>query len=469
MDVKTTDTFVRLRDLVSTECGFYFGSTNLDTLQSCIHRRMKAVDTADYEEYLEYIDCHAEGQAELRELVGSITVNETNFFRHPDQFKAFKEHVLPEIIDRKLSSGMPAEPIASIWSAGCATGDETYTIALQVREVVEPFYANNIEILGTDIDEDVLSHAKDALYSTRTLQYVGERHLETYFTAADGGYGVNEQLRRMVEFRYHNLVETPYPRARWGKWDVIFCRNVVIYFDTATMHRVINNIYKSLAEGGYLFLGYSESLNGITDKMTLCRFGDVFAYRKDVGSKARARSKIPAPEASSDRRPIAGLERMQDEVRRLLDAEKYKEAVKKATALVEKYPADAVANSLAARAHLEKGRHEEAAEAATRAIELDPLQTHAYFIMGIICENQQDDERAIRYLRRALYLDDTLAMAHVHLAIIYRKNGKQEDASREYKNAIRILENTPPGGKTEFAGGVNVQSILSMCKKSIAK
>jgi chemotaxis protein methyltransferase CheR len=430
---------------------------------------MDIVNARDFDEYLEYIDCHPEGKEELRKLIASITVNETNFFRHPDQFKALKEQVIPEIIDRKVSRGASAEPIASLWSAGCSTGDETYTIALQVRDVVEPFYANNMEILGTDIDENVLDHARSGFYKMRTLQYVSDRLRDSYFKDAAGGFKLNDLVRHMVEFKYHNLVETPYPRARWGKWDVIFCRNVIIYFDKATVKRVISNLYRSLAEGGYLFLGYSESLNGITDKLTLCRFGDVFAYRKEATTVHKPAPKPVEPEVSQCACRATVCRKTQDEIRNLLEAEQYDKAIKKATALVKKSPNDAVSLSLAARAHLEKGHHEDAADAAVHAIELDPLQTHAYFIMGVVCEEQEDHNLAIRYLRRALYLDDTLAMAYVHLAMLYQKTGKRDDALREYKNAIRLLKKMTPDSKAEFTGGVNVRSILAMCKKNISR
>lgn len=468
VEVTSKDALTRLKELVSAECGFHFDQANTDALESYVRQRMNVVNAMDFDEFLEYIDHHPDGKKELRNLIASLTVNETNFFRHPDQFKALKERVLPEIIDRKVSLGISAEPIASIWSAGCSTGDETYTIALQVRDVLEPFYANNIEIVGTDIDENVLRQAKRGLYKIRTVQYVNDRLLDSYFEESEGVYKLSDSIRRMVEFKYHNLVDTPYPMARWGKWDVIFCRNVIIYFDKATIKRVIGNLCRSLAEGGYLFLGYSESLQGITDELTLCRFEDVFAYRKDLRVPQKRAPQFIEPITEQFSLPATACQQKQKEVQTLLESEQYEAAVEKATALVKASPDNAAAYSLAARAHLEKGHHEEAAEAAVRAIELDPLQTHAYFIMGVVCEEQHDYELAIRYLRRALYLDDTLAMAYVRLAMLYQKTGEKEDALREYKNAVELLRKLTPNGKTEFTGGVNVRSIIAMCKKNIA-
>jgi chemotaxis protein methyltransferase CheR len=428
--VTTEESYDRLKDLISVESGFRLDEPTPLSVESCIRQRMDTVNLVTYGDYLEYIDCHADGQEELKRLIAAITVNETNFYRHPDQFRAFKDHVVPEIIDRKLRRGIPVEPIMSVWSAGCSTGDETYTIALQVREALDPFHANNVEILGTDIDEQVLPLARSGLYNLRTLQYVDERRLRTCFEPDDGGYRVKNDIRRMVNFRYHNLVRTPYPRAKWGKWDVIFCRNVIIYFDSRTVRRVVTNIYDSLAEGGYLFLGYSESLNGIFKNFTLCRFGEVFAYRKD--SKPRnedspgAQNGRPTVESAGE----SGTVRMVERTRELLNAEKYDDALKAAEILASRHRDDPEACAVAARVFLEKGKHDEAAESAGRAIDLDPLHTHAHFILGVVCRKQKEFELAIRYLRRALYLDDTLAMAHFQLAGVYQKTGRSEDAVR---------------------------------------
>jgi chemotaxis protein methyltransferase CheR len=469
LGVKTHDLYSRLKDLISVECGFQLDEPTPLSVDSCIQRRMKDVNTPTYDDYLEYIDCHADGQEELRKLIASITVNETNFFRHPDQFTALRDNVIPEIIDRKLQRGTPVEPIMSVWSAGCSTGDEPYTIALQVRDCLDPFHANNVEILGTDIDEDVLPHARAGLYTMRTLKYVDERHRQNYFDPVDGGYRVKQDIRRMVDFRYHNLIKTPYPRAKWQKWDVIFCRNVIIYFDRKTVRCVISNLYDSLAEGGYLFLGYSESLNGIFKNLTLCRFGDIFAYRKESRAESRTRRSEPQPAHHGKQGPLESRKRLLDETRKLLESEKYDEALLKAEELVRKHPEDAKACSLAARVYLEKGCHEEAAEAAGRAIDIDPLQTHAHFILGVICGKQKDYDLSIRYLRRSLYLDDTLVMAHFQLADIYQKKKQNEDALREYNNAIRLLERSGPDVYLEFACGFYPRSILEMCRINIER
>jgi chemotaxis protein methyltransferase CheR len=307
------------------------------------------------------------------------------------------------------------------------------------------------------------------LYTMKTLQYVDERYRQQYFDPADGGYRVKQDIRRMVDFRYHNLVKTPYPKARWQKWDVIFCRNVIIYFDRKTVRRVISDLYDSLAEGGYLFLGYSESLNGVFKKFTLCRFGDIFAYRKSTITESKSRLSESPPDRSDDQGPYESRKRLLEETQKLLESEKYNEALLQAEILVRKHPDDASACCMAARVYLEKGQNDEAAEAAGRAIDIDPLQTHAHFILGIICGKKKEYELAIRYLRRALYLDDTLVMAYFHLADIYQKKKQDEDALREYNNAIRLLERSGPDVYPEFAGGFYPRSILEMCRINIER
>lgn len=467
--VKVKDAYSRIRDLISTECGFQLEENKVIALGPCIDRRMQAVGTKTYDDYLEYIDRHRNGPSELRALISSITVNETNFYRHPDQFIALKEHVIPEIVDYKLKNGKTAHPIASIWSAGCSTGDETYTIAILVRDALDPFYSENVEILGTDIDENVLEHARKGVYTMRTLQYVGQRHLDVYFEKDVANYRVKESIRNAVDFKYHNLVHTPYPHACWEKWDVIFCRNVIIYFDKRTVSRVIDNLYDSLAEGGYLFLGYSESLNGISDKFTLCRFGKVFAYRKDSGGPVKTKNGQRSESAPVEPKRLGTRNRTLKQILALLQAEKYDDALDKIAGLLKINPSDAKARAFQARIYLEKDFHEAALEAASKAIETDPLETSAHFILGVVYRKQGDLEQAVRYFRRSLYLDDTLVMAHIQLATIYQKTKRKEEARREYKNAVRLLEKAGEGNPLEFSGGLKPDSILEMCRKNLEK
>ena len=467
--ITTKNAYARLQDLIATECGFQLDAHKTLTLRPCIKRRMGALGLTTYDDYLEYIDRHKNGMSELKALVASITVNETNFYRHPDQFVALKDHVIPEIIDQKLKLGKIVHPVASIWSAGCSSGDETYTIALQVREAVDPFYSDNVEILGTDIDENVLAHARKGIYTMRTLQFVSRRHINAYFERVSGDYRITDRIRGSVQFKYHNLVDTPYPRASWDKWDVIFCRNVIIYFDKKTVSRVIDNLYDSLAEGGYLFLGYSESLNGISDKFSLCKFGKVFAYRKDTRNPVET----AVSEPFSGKRPISvqacARSRALKQIHSLLQTDRYDDAEARIERLLRNNPDDATALTYQARVRLEKGEPEAAMAAAFKAIELEPLQTHAHFIVGVVQRGQGEFEQAVRYLRRSLYLDDTLVMAHIQLAAVYQKNGRVEEARREYKNAIRLLENPNAANSIEFSGGLKAESILEMCRKNLEK
>jgi chemotaxis protein methyltransferase CheR len=468
LQVGIDSSLLRIKEVMTRECGFQFDDLNTQTLEECVQRRMKVVAIGDYSEYEEYLLHHPDGAVELQHLIQATTINQTNFFRHPGQMEALKTEIVPDIFERKMRCGELVDPILSVWSAGCSTGDETYSIALQIRDALDPFYAKNVEILGTDIDEHVLSLARNGSYGPKTLQWIGERHLEAYFVETAEGYKVNEELRSNVRFEKHNLVTIPYPSARWGKWDVIFCRNVIIYFNEAMAKRVIANLYDSLAYGGYLVLGYSESLGARFDDLTLCEYGDAFVYRKDDEIRGELHSdvKTRSKNKKSSRRKSKEDE-IVEKIKEHLARDEYGQAEKQISALLRVKPGDATTHLLSACLYLETGDHDKAAEAAMHAIALDPLQAHAYFVIAVVCETNGDHEAAIRYLRRALYLDETLAMAHFHLALIYKRLGRQREAMREFRNTIGLLEKVTSDDRVEFIGGVRVSSILEVCRKDL--
>lgn len=209
-------------------------------------------------------------------LVERLLTQETSFFRYPAVYEALEKKVLPELHMKKF---WETPRTLRIWSAGCATGEEPYSIAITVADALMFAEAWNIEILATDISKRALSHAERGVYSGRSLEQLSPRQLDNYFSPSRNEYLVKPRLRRMVSFAPMNLAQAVY----LGRLDCIFCMNVMIYFSEARRNSLIQHFYEYLEPGGYLFLGHSESISSVPVKFDSVVCGDCILYRKPAG------------------------------------------------------------------------------------------------------------------------------------------------------------------------------------------
>ncbi|ADQ04028.1 MCP methyltransferase, CheR-type [Caldicellulosiruptor owensensis OL] len=266
-----------IRDFIYKTTGLYFSDDKKSYIQKRLKIAMDNLGIADFWEYLKKIEIDKSAFNKLLEL---ITTNETYFFRDIPQLDMFSKYVLPELLNRKANKGNFR---LKIWSAGCSTGEEPYTIAIILKERLEYFDDWDIEILGTDISERVLKLAQDAVYMPRSLKDVPEYIKLRYFeyNASDKMYKLKEEIKRMVTFRYLNLYDDSKMKLM-RNFDIIFCRNVLIYFDEESRKRVVEYFYDALNPGGYIFLGHSESILRITKAFEIVYFDSNIAFRKPM-------------------------------------------------------------------------------------------------------------------------------------------------------------------------------------------
>lgn len=266
----TEEEFKNFSTLIHNESGIYMKDSKLTLLSNRLRKRLNALSLTEFSDYYNYLQKLA-GEAkkkEYEELLDVVSTNETYFFRNERQFEAFSDYCLPEIAKNKKNKKL------RIWSAACSTGEEPYTLAICVLENMRYFTGWEIEIIATDLAPSVLDFAKDGLYSGRRIEKVPPQFLKKYFTIEDkdkGVYAVKDELRKMVDFYYHNFFKSPFPTDI----DVIFCRNVMIYFDKNHQTRLIADFYNSINQDGYLFIGHSETLHSISDD---------FVYKKILES-----------------------------------------------------------------------------------------------------------------------------------------------------------------------------------------
>lgn len=274
----TDETFWLLRDFVYEHSGIYFADNKKPQLENRLSLRLRANNLPDFDKYYYLLKYDPQAARELRALFDSVTTNETSFFRSPPQIQAFQEKVLPEIIERR---GAESEKTLRLWSAGCSTGDEPYTMGIVVREVFKEALAGwDIRIFASDISEKALKSARSAQYSEYTLRSVPPEIKRKYFTQNGSQYTVNEEIRTLVDLQYLNFNDAARVRLMKG-FDVIFCRNVLIYFDDEAKKRFVAQLYDNLNPGGYLFIGHSESLHNISRAFKLVHFPGALGYKKE--------------------------------------------------------------------------------------------------------------------------------------------------------------------------------------------
>ncbi len=273
------DVFRLIRDIIKDYCGLYFDDGSRYLLEKRLARRIQNLHLDDFRDYYRFIRYDRNSEAELAAIIDVLTVNETYFFREQNQLRAFSEEILEELREKNRDRRS-----LRIWSAGCSTGEEPYTIAMLIQEKGD-LGDWDIEIYGSDINQRVLHAARKGIYRRNSFRTAEDRYIKRYFTEEDGSFRIADGIKRYVNFSYLNLLDSF--RTRFlGKMDVILCRNVLIYFDGPSRKKVIENFYDRLVDGGYLLLGHAESLINISTAFTLKHFKNDMVYQKPKSSSS---------------------------------------------------------------------------------------------------------------------------------------------------------------------------------------
>jgi len=272
----TEEEFRLIRDYIYNHCGLSFDASSKFFLEKRLSNRIRLHQLKNFKEYYRFLKYDPKASDELVTVINVLTTNETYFFRENCQLMAFSEEILPEIKNRKENN--KRGKILSIWSAGCSTGEEPYTLAMLILETGQ-FKGWNIEIFGNDISQRVLEVARRGVYTKSSFRSTEKRFIDKYFEPLDGKYRIKDEVKNMVRFGYLNLMDEDKMRLI-GTMDVIFCRNVLIYFDVESKKKVIHDFYNKLEEGSYLFLGYAESIMNISTAFTLHHLKNDMVFRK---------------------------------------------------------------------------------------------------------------------------------------------------------------------------------------------
>jgi chemotaxis protein methyltransferase CheR len=477
-----------LRELVTQGLGLAFADEQLELLASVALKRMQALGATALEQYIMRLEDPVARAGELAALATPLTVPETFFFRGEEQFRA-----LLEALEARTGKDRRA---VRVLSAGCASGEEPYSLAIALREGLRPRDAWDIAIDAFDVNPAVIGAAQRGSYGPWALRATSEAMKQRYFRRQERVFDVDPAVRALVRFSCKNLVDAG---ALGGEevYDAIFCRNVLMYFDQEIARRIIGGVARALKPGGLLFLGHAETLRGLSHDFTLRHSQEAFYYQK-AGAVEAPRAPLRAPgafvpppqslswfdciELASQRiqtlttrsldvvSPRAPDEPSWDlaEIVGLLREERFVEALELLNALPKSSHASADVLLLFALALTNKGACEEAKAACRRLLEVEPESAGAHYLLALCSEQAGDTSGAMECARRAIFLDSTFAMAHLHLGLLAKRSQSWALAKAELDRALYLLDLEDASRILLFGGGFSRAALMRLCRGELA-
>jgi chemotaxis protein methyltransferase CheR len=500
----------QFRTIVAGRLGLHYEDGKLDYLADVLRQRMGLAGSSRFDSYVERLTSSARRFDELRALAEQLTVNETYFFRNADQYRALAEAVLPDRIREKTRQKQ-----LRILSAGCASGEEPYSLAILVREALPDLQSWDVKIVGVDVNPAVLAKAAPARYSPWSLRATPADAQRRYFRADGRDFVLEPEIRQMVTFEERNLVEEDPLFWQSLACDVVFCRNVLMYFTPEAAQHVVRRIRQALLPGGFLFLGHAETLRGLTQEFHLCHTHDTFYYRlREASEPLIATASWPEPRrdqaadlpavVESTASWVDAIQRASERIANLTNGrarspshnaprttpaggagsadprtwdlglvleamrqERFADALTLICSLPPDSHEDLDALLLRAVLLTNNGRLDESKEVCSRLLALDELNAGAHYLMALCREHASDAIGAIEHDQTAIYLDAGFAMPHLHLGIMAKRSGDAATAQRELGQALILLAREDASRILLFGGGFSRETLVELCRAEL--
>ncbi len=435
---------------------------------------------------------------QIEALAGRLTVGETYFFRDRNSFDLLEGNILPELIRKRRKAGR----YLRIWSAGCATGEEPYSIAILLRRLMPDIGDWNITILATDINTSFLRKAEGGIYSEWSFRDVPSWVKEGFFRKNGSGFELFPELRKSVSFFYHNLAEDVYPSLanNTNGMDIMLCRNVLMYFTEAGQRKVIGRLYRCLTDGGWLMVSPAEISLFKSLPQSDAQLPGSTLYRKDVGGKAAFGCDtavrpiadnptsgfpstppfaagtdlvVPQPLPVSESRESTPVSREEADPYRealaLYEQGCYADAQEKISALLAGDISSGPALALLSRIHADQGRLTDALEICERAIATDKLTPAYHYLRAVILLEMGQEDESKTCLNRALYLDQDFVLAHFALGNLARRKGMRRETDRHFNNALSILQSYRPDNIVPESGGISAERMIDVISVALTE
>jgi len=452
--------YPRLKDFLLESSGLAYYADKDSDLAERISRRLGTVGLSDCAAYLELLQDGPAGEAEFDAVIAELTIGETYFFRHREQFEAIRDILIPDVIGRKKDSKR-----LRIWSAGCATGAEAYSIAILLKEELSHQLAGwDVSILGTDINREFLALAAAGKYEEWAFRSCPEDLKRRCFSPSAKSWVIAPEFKKCVSFQHHNLVKHAFPSLlhNLAAFDLILCRNVMIYFSAEIIRKLVGQFERSLVEGGWLLVGHSEpNVEFFQSFRTLNRPGATLYQRigePEGGALSAAISLQP-------KRPSTSLEKGLPTWRATSPSPKVD--FEKRTAISAVTPTrakleqvEAIKPELASIRRLaNQGRWDTAARSCEELLQREKLNAVAQFYYALVLEQIGQHAETERSLRRAIYLDRNFILAHYCLGLCLQKKGDATGAARCFRNVLKLLSPLEPSHLFVEGDGVTASEL----------
>lgn len=416
-----------IKKFVIEQSGLDYYQNKDKNLGEHIAKRMQKYGSSDLLEYL--AELQNENQVEFDELICLLTIGETYFFRQPEQFELLKTTVIPDLLKKNA-----LRKSLRIWSAGCSVGAEVYSIAIMLKEnFAKELIDWNVEILGTDINRHFLAQAKLGNYNDWSMRGLRAEYRDKYFNSTgEKQWQIVENLRKMVNFQYHNLVKNPFPSLvnNLIAFDLILCRNVLIYFSRETNLALLQSFRETLNQNGWYIPGYSEMDPDLYVNFHKVNADGYLLYQKSFEPVVPAAIQMAEVDSIS----------VEPKIWQPYDMSAFS-ALPSTSVSTETIKPDLKANDelYELKNLLDQGLWDDGMNLCLKRIEENGLDAYAYFYASVICENLNDYETAIKYIKKALYIDSNFALAHYHYGLFNFKMESYALSLKAFSNAINLL------------------------------
>lgn len=479
---------MRFKNLILQLSGQAFPDSRQAELESGIKRAFAASTCRDYDEYYRLLLDPENGKAELERLINSLTVNESHFFRDAAQMDALRTRVLPDMIERRTFIRT-----LRIWSAGCSTGEEPYTIAMILRDLIPNIDEWSITILATDINTQALNKARVGIYSDASFREDRAKQSRSrFFIKRESRFEVIPEVQRMVTFKQLNLAEDNFPSYDTNTMlmDLILCRNVTIYFPNELTRRLTGKFYNALAENGWLLVGHSEHSMGTYNQFQIHNMPDAILYQRvlnpdnrsmdwkqleELLSKSKmsptpAKLRTDSPSASRvvNTIPVPAVVAQEPQPDPLQRALELMENGENATALhqlltLEKTDRDnPELCGLIGKIYADMGEWKNAEEWCKKTIARQKLNRSAHYILALVYQHQGRIEEAVSAMKKVIYIDANCILGHVALADLYHLQRQMPQALKALDNARKFLSQGNPEDIVPDSGGITKRVLLDL-------
>ena len=491
----------RFRGIVANRLGLHFDDSGLGQLAEVLGRRVKALGQ-ECGVYLASVESRLTPRGELGALASELTVGETYFFRNPDHFRALTEIVVPARMRAQHGTRR-----LQVLSAGCASGEEPYTLAIVLRESLDLSW--QLSIRAVDINPSMIEKARRARYSAWALRATDAELQRRWFKQQDREFALDRAISGAVVFEERNLTEDDADLWKPESYDFVFCRNVLMYLEPAAAQAIVKRIARSLVPGGYLFLGHAETLRGLSQDFHLEHTHGTFYYRRRTTQESTEKSQegaafepayasalpplsalvdgadtwVDAIRSSSDRireltrtstEPLApgppAVEKAGWDLGRsleLLQTERFSDAWDSVETLPPESARDPEVLLLRAVLLTHGGRLEGAEAVCHELLAIDEFNSGAHYLLALCREGVGDRTGAIEQDQIAVYLDPSFAMPRLHLGLIARRTGDTATARREFGDAFLLLQREDTSRLLLFGGGFGREALIALCRAEI--